>query len=96
MCHAREINSDDVFDYSQSLICYKGIKYPFRIIWDDIEHTYVIISVSSLGYVIFDQKGCWPDSLAEYIDCKILYYVEDKDIQKSDLHLPQILINNLS
>ena len=96
MSNASNNSTDDVFDYSQSLIRYKGIKYPFRILWDDIEHTYAIISVSSLNYVIFDQQGYWPDSLAEYIDCKILYYVEDKDIQKSDFQLQQILIDILS
>lgn len=87
---------NDGFDYSQNLIRYKGIEYPFRTIWVDREFRHAIISVSSLSYVIFDQQGCWPDSLAEYIDNKILYYVEDSDIQKSDLQLQQMLINNLS
>jgi hypothetical protein len=96
MSNASNNNLIDGFDYSHNLIRYKGIAYPFRTIWVDREYHHAIISVSSLSYVIFDQQGCWPDSLAEYIDCKILYYVEDKDILRSDLQLQQILIDNLS
>lgn len=86
----------DGFDYSHNLIHYKGIEYPFRTIGLGRECNDVIISVSSLNDIIFDRQGYWPDSMAEYIDSKILYYVEDKDIQKSDFQLQQILIDNLS
>ena len=87
---------DEVFDYSNNAVHYKGIKYPFRTIDIDKKCSNAIISVSSLNDIVFDQHGCWPDSLAEYIDNKILYYVEDSDIHKSDIQILQILKTNLS
>lgn len=87
---------DEVFDYSNNVVHYKGVKYPFRTINFDKEGNYAIISISSLNDIVFDKQGCWPDSLAEYIDSKILYYVEDTDILKSDKQLLHILKINLS
>lgn len=87
---------EDVFDYSNNVVHYKGVKYPFRTIYFDKEGNYSIISISSLNDIVFDKQGCWPDSIAEYIDSKILYYVEDSDILKSDKQLLQILRINLS
>ena len=87
---------DEVFDYSNNAVHYKGVKYLFRTINFDKEGNYAIISISSLNDIVFDKQGCWPDSLAEYIDSKILYYVEDTDILKSDKQLLHILKINLS
>lgn len=86
----------EVFDYSNNVVHYKGVKYPFRTIYFDQEGSYVIISIASLNDIVFDKQGYWPDSLAEYIDNKILYYVEDSDILKSDKQLLQLLRINLS
>lgn len=87
---------EEVFDYTNNVVRYKEVDYPFRTISVDNECYNAIISVSSLNDIVFDQHDCWPDSLAEYIDNKILYYVEDADILKSDIQLLQILKPNLS
>lgn len=96
MSNASNVLPKDGFDYSSNIIRYKGIEYPFRTIYIDREYSYAIVSVSSLNDVVFDQKGCWPDSLAEYIDNKIIFYVKDADIKKPDKQLRQIIRTNLS
>ena len=96
MCNASNNLFEEVFDYTNHVVRYRKAEYPFRIISIDNECLNAIISVSSLNDIVFDKHDCWPDSLAEYIDNKILYYVEDADIQKSDIQLLQILKTNLS
>lgn len=96
MSNASNFLPENGFDYSNNIIRYKGIEYPFRTIYFDREYSFVIVSVSSLNDAIFYQEGCWPCSLAEYIDSKIIFYVADADIEKSDKKLRQILKNNLS
>lgn len=45
---------------------------------------------------VFEKNGNWPDTIAQYIDEKIAFYIEDSEITKSDEYLQMVLINNLS
>ena len=47
---------EEVFDYSNNVVLYKGVKYPFRTINFDSEGNYAIISISSLNDIVFDKQ----------------------------------------
>lgn len=44
---------------------------------------------------MFDSEGIWSDSLAEYIDNKIIFYVDENEIKESDNYLQHILKTNI-
>jgi len=81
----------DVFDYTTYSIHYKGKEYPFRLVWDPDYNCETIISVTSLNEALFGEKGYWTDSLAEYIDNQIIYYVSEAEIRGSDGDLQELL-----
>ena len=62
----------DAFDYSRNVILYDGVEYPFRSICFDSYNQEVIISTITLSNKLIN-NSCWKDSLAEYIDNKIIF-----------------------
>lgn len=54
-----------------------------------------MISTVILSNQLFSSKGTWSDSLAEYIDNKIIYYVDEGEIIESDNYLQQLLKTNI-
>ena len=69
--------------------------YPFRLVWFDEYNAEVMISTVILSNQLFSSKGMWSDTLAEYIDNKIIYYVDENEITQSDNYLRQILQTNI-
>ena len=69
--------------------------YPFRLVWFDEYNAEVMISTVILSNQLFSSKGMWSDSLAEYIDNKIIYYVDEGEIIESDNYLQQLLKTNI-
>ena len=65
--------------------------YPFRLVWFDEYNAEVMISTVILSNQLFSSEGTWSDSLAEYIDNKIIYYVDEGEIIESDNYLQQLL-----
>ena len=61
--------------------------YPFRLVWFDEYNAEVMISTVILSNQLFSSEGMWSDSLAEYIDNKIIYYVDEGEIIESDNYL---------
>lgn len=84
----------DVFDYSRNVILYDGVEYPFRSIWFDAYNQEVIISTITLSNNLFNNNSC-KDSLAEYIDNRIIFFVSEDEINKPDNYLVQILKTNI-
>lgn len=85
----------NVFNYNRKIISYKGRKYPFREVFFDEYDSEVIVSTVKLSSVMFDSEGIWSDSLAEYIDNKIIFYVDENEIKESDNYLQHILKTNI-
>ena len=54
-----------------------------------------MISTVILSNQLFRSEGTWSDSLAEYIDNKIIYYVDEGEIIESDNYLQQLLKTNI-
>lgn len=69
--------------------------YPFRLVWFDEYNAEVMISTVILSNQLFGSEGMWSDSLAEYIDNKIIYYVDEGEIIESDNYLQQLLKTNI-
>ena len=69
--------------------------YPFRLVWFDEYNAEVMISTVILSNQLFSSKGTWSDFLAEYIDNKIIYYVDEGEIIESDNYLQQLLKTNI-
>lgn len=69
--------------------------YPFRLVWFDEYNAEVMISTVILSNQLFSSKGMWSDTLAEYIDNKIIYYVDEGEIIESDNYLQQLLKTNI-
>ena len=63
----------NVINYQCKTIRYKGVDYPFRLVWFDEYNAEVMISTVILSNQLFSSKGMWSDTLAEYIDNKIIY-----------------------
>lgn len=85
----------EIFDYDRYIITYKGKEYPFRVVWFDEDDSEVIISTTMLSYEVFDKYNDWSDALAEYIDNKIIFYVSEDEIKKSDKYLQYLLNENI-
>ena len=85
----------NVINYQCKTIRYKGVDYPFRLVWFDEYNAEVMISTVILSNQLFSSKGTWSDSLAEYIDNKIIYYVDEGEIIESDNYLQQLLKTNI-
>ena len=85
----------NVINYQCNTIEYKGVDYPFRLVWFDEYNVEVMISTVILSNQLFSSEGTWSDSLAEYIDNKIIYYVDENEITQSDNYLRQILQTNI-
>ena len=85
----------NVFNYNRKIISYKGREYPFREVFFDEYDSEVIVSTVKLSSVMFDSEGIWSDSLAEYIDNKIIFYVDENEIKESDNYLQHILKTNI-
>lgn len=86
----------DCFDYQQNLINYKEQQFPFRTLWCDEYNCEVMFSVDTLNDILLDKHGVWLNSIAQYIDNKIMYYVNVSDITQSDTYLRSILKSILS
>ena len=54
-----------------------------------------MISTVILSNQLFSSEGMWSDTLAEYIDNKIIYYVDEGEIIESDNYLQQLLKTNI-
>ena len=85
----------NVINYQCKTIRYKGEDYPFRLVWFDEYNAEVMISTVILSNQLFSSKGTWSDTLAEYIDNKIIYYVDEGEIIESDNYLQQLLKTNI-
>ena len=85
----------NVINYQCKTIRYKGVDYPFRLVWFDEYNAEVMISTVILSNQLFSSKGTWSDTLAEYIDNKIIYYVDEGEIIESDNYLQQLLKTNI-
>ena len=85
----------NVINYQCKTIRYKGEDYPFCLVWFDEYNAEVMISTVILSNQLFSSKGTWSDSLAEYIDNKIIYYVDEGEIIESDNYLQQLLKTNI-
>lgn len=86
----------EAFDYLDCVVNYNGQRYPFRYVWNDEYNQEILVSVLSLNHEVFEKNGNWPDTIAQYIDEKIAFYIEDSEITKSDEYLQMVLKNNLS
>ncbi len=84
-------NNLDYFDYQRNLVNYKGKQFPIRTIWCDDYNCNVMFSVETLNDILIDRNGVWMNSIAEYIDNKIIYYVREDEIVKSDQYLSSLL-----
>ena len=69
--------------------------YPFRLVWFDEYNAEVMISTVILSNQLFSSEGMLSDTLAEYIDNKIIYYVDEGEIIESDNYLQQLLKTNI-
>ena len=85
----------NVINYQCKTIRYKGEDYPFRLVWFDEYNVEVMISTVILSNQLFSSEGMWSDTLAEYIDNKIIYYVDEGEIIESDNYLQQLLKTNI-
>ena len=85
----------NVINYQCNTIEYKGVDYPFRLVWFDEYNAEMMISTVNLNNELFSSKVMLRDSLSEYIDNKIIYYVDENEITQSDNYLRQILQTNI-
>lgn len=85
----------NIFNYHCNTIRYKGREYPFREVWLDEYASVVLVSIVNLSADLLDSNDRWNDALAEYIDNKIIYYLEVDEINESDNYLQNILIKNI-
>lgn len=84
-------NNLDYFDYQRNIVNYKGKQFPTRTIWCDDYNCNVMFSVDTLNDILIDRNGVWVNSIAEYIDNKIIYYVREDEIVQSDQYLSSLL-----
>lgn len=85
----------NVINYQCNTIEYKGVDYPFRLVWFDEYNAEMMISTVNLNNELFSSKGMWSDSTAEHIDNKIIFYVDENEIKESDNYLQHILKTNI-
>jgi len=78
-----------IFDEIDMVINYKNYKYPYRIIM--FENNDMIISTIALEQALLTKDYVYVDSLAEYIDECIFFFVDDDEIYKDDNFILNIL-----
>ena len=78
-----------IFDEIDMVINYKNYKYPYRIIM--FENNDMITSTIALEQALLTKDYVYVDSLAEYIDECIFFFVDDDEIYKDDNFILNIL-----
>lgn len=78
-----------IFDEIDMVINYKDYNYPYRIIM--FENKDMIISTIALEQALLTKDYVYVDSLAEYIDECIFFFVDDDEIYKDDNFILNIL-----